>query len=91
MIHACYKQANGQLRQATKAEGEPHEALVWLFEQMEAHENEIKGVLDSWTDSEPTGMGRWLKGVYAAAGAEKNLRHQGDRLPTAEVVGWLLR
>jgi hypothetical protein len=38
-----------------------------------------------------TGMGRWLKAVYAAAGADKDLRHEGDRVPDAEIIDWLLR
>jgi dienelactone hydrolase len=38
-----------------------------------------------------SGVGRWLKAVYQAAGAADNLSTQGDRAGADKVVAWLLR
>jgi hypothetical protein len=42
---------------------EPHDVLSWHFKQMKAHEDEIKKVLDAWTNVEPSGMGAWSKEI----------------------------
>jgi dienelactone hydrolase len=38
-----------------------------------------------------TSSGRWLRGAYAAAGAEDALRREQDRVSDERVVDWLLR
>lgn len=55
-------QAANQARAASGDE-EPHEVITWHFEQMRLHENEIKKVLDAYTDSHPSGMGVWAREI----------------------------
>jgi hypothetical protein len=52
--------ADAQVRAASEG-GEPHEVLVWLADQAATVENQIRRVLDWYTDVEPTGMGVWAK------------------------------
>jgi hypothetical protein len=37
------------------------------------------------------GVGRWLPAVYKAAGSEKHLERQGDKVSAEKAVSWLLR
>jgi hypothetical protein len=55
-------QAANQVR-AAEGDSEPHEVIVWHFQQMRLHENEIRRVLDAYTDSHPSGMGVWAKSI----------------------------
>jgi hypothetical protein len=42
-------------------------------------------------NSQRSGVGRWLRATYKAAGAEAKLRLEGDRMEHSKVVEWLLR
>jgi hypothetical protein len=55
-------QAKNQVRAAEK-DGKPHEVITWHFQQMRLHENEIRRVLDAFTDNHPSGMGVWAKNI----------------------------
>jgi len=54
-------QAGNQMRSA--GDEEPHTVIKWHFDQMKAHENEIKRVLDAFTDVQSSGMGVWAKEI----------------------------
>jgi len=60
-------QSAGQIRAITKSEGEegnePTGVISWVSDSMRRVESNIKVALDSYTDSEPTGMGEWAKSV----------------------------
>lgn len=59
-----YRKASAnQLRALTENE-EPGLILRWSSDSMESMEATIKTVLDSWTNREPSGMGKWAKGIY---------------------------
>jgi hypothetical protein len=55
-------QAANQAR-AAAGDAEPHEVIRWHFDQMKLHENEIRRVLDAFTDNHPSGMGEWAKNI----------------------------
>jgi hypothetical protein len=42
-------------------------------------------------NTQGSGVGRWLKATYRAAGADAKLRLEGDKMEAAKVVEWLLR
>jgi hypothetical protein len=49
-----------QIREAKKA-GEPNEVLLWLFDNLEILENQIKRALDTYTSSKQIGI--WAKSI----------------------------
>lgn len=59
-IQEYRKAAHNQVRALTTSE-EPCEIIQWLGDQMETLENQIKRVLDGYTNS--LEVGRWMKGI----------------------------
>jgi len=55
------KRANNQARAMGEVE-EPHTLVVWLAEQGEMLEGQIKRALDSYSDAHP--VGAWMKSIY---------------------------
>jgi len=55
------KRAHNQVR-ALDSSAEPNAVIAWLAEQSELLENEVKRMLDIYTDNQPIGM--WLKSIY---------------------------
>lgn len=69
------KQTGGQVMALSRS-GEPHSVIIWLHENMETLEGQIKKALDAYTDS--THMGQWAKsicgiGPIIAAGLEAHI------------------
>jgi hypothetical protein len=56
-----HRLATANQRRALTAAGEPVEALAWVYTAMETVEDDIRRMLDAWTDRQP--MGRWAKSV----------------------------
>src|ERR1039457_1878717 len=54
------KTAGNQVRALAESK-EPHTVILWLFDQNEILEKQIKRALDSWTDSIPAAV--WAKGI----------------------------
>jgi hypothetical protein len=54
---ACANQAR-----SLSTSGEPHAVLVWLTDQNETLENQVKRALDKWTEQQE--LGRWAKSQY---------------------------
>jgi hypothetical protein len=54
------KAAGNQVRALAESK-EPHTVILWLFDQNETLERQIKRALDSWTDSIPAAV--WAKGI----------------------------
>lgn len=54
--------SNNQARSMT-ADEEPHETINFFASQMQALENQIKRVLDDWTDTEPSRLGQWARSI----------------------------
>lgn len=42
---------------------EPHQVITWAQQFMEQREADVRAVLDVYTRTEPTGMGRWCRSV----------------------------
>lgn len=59
-----YRKASANQIIALSKSEEPGQIMRWAASRMEEMESTIKGVLDSYTDAEPTGMGLWAKGHY---------------------------
>ncbi len=56
-----YRKAAGNQVRALAESKEPHNVLQWLFDQNNTVEQQIKRVLDSWTDALPAA--RWAKSI----------------------------
>src|ERR1039458_5074794 len=54
------KTAGNQVRALAESK-EPHTVILWLFDQNEILEKQIKRALESWTDSIPAAV--WAKGI----------------------------
>ena len=52
--------AGNQQRKLNKGE-EPSEVITWLNHNVDFLENQIKGMLDKWSNAQP--MGRWARGI----------------------------
>lgn len=50
-------------KQALEKAGEPNEHLDFILENFKIMEKDVKTILDLWTDIEPSGMGKWAKGI----------------------------
>jgi hypothetical protein len=61
MMQDDRKRAHNQVR-ALKESSEPHDVLLWLGDQAETLEAQIKKVLDQYTESHL--VGEWMRSVY---------------------------
>jgi len=59
--HERIRQSN-QIRALTVS-GEPHDATAFVLGQSAVLERQVQAVLDAWSMSEPTEMGRWARGI----------------------------
>ena len=62
LVDAYYQMQEGRKRTANQArsmDAEPHSVLVWLREQDEILEGQIKRALEKYTDARP--IGQWMK------------------------------
>jgi len=66
LVDAYYQQQDNRIRAAgqirSMGEGEPHQVLVWLMDQSDTLENQIKRALDRYTQAHVTGT--WMRSVY---------------------------
>jgi len=57
-----FRKALGNQRGTLEKAHEPHQVLDWGFGEMGYLEVRIRQLMETYTDVEPTGMGRWAKG-----------------------------
>ena len=65
LVDAYYQMQEGRKRAANQArsmDAEPHSVLVWLREQDEILESQIKRALEKYTDARPVGV--WMKSTH---------------------------
>lgn len=58
------RKATGNQMSAIMQSEEPDRVLGWVERSMEGIENMIRGVMDQYTKTEPTGMGMWARNVF---------------------------
>jgi len=56
-----YRKASANQHRSLAKSGEPNSVIGWLMEQDQTLENQIKRVLDAWTDGNP--IGEWAKSI----------------------------
>jgi hypothetical protein len=83
LVDLYYSWQNERIRQANQVRalsesGEPHDAIAWVFGQSKILERQVQLMLDTYTRTEPTGMGLWARsitgiGPVIAAGLVANI------------------